>query len=181
VTYNSETHRRRSIRLRGYDYSQAGAYFVTICAWKKECLLSGEILNAETRPTEFGQMVIECWHAIPAHFPHAACDKFVVMPNHIHGIVFMVVARHAAPLQTTREQFAKPVSGSLPTIIRSFKSSVTKQINRMRNTPVTPVWQRNYYEHVISDEKELQSIREYIMNNPMQWELDDENPIKLRI
>jgi hypothetical protein len=75
------------------------------------------------------------------------------------------------------EKFCKPVPGSIPTIVRSFKSAVTKRINKMRNTPGAPVWQRNYYEHIIRNDESLNCIREYIVNNPLQWELDRENPV----
>jgi putative transposase len=174
VTYNSEIHHRRSIRLKDYDYSQAGAYFVTICSWEKECLF-GAIKDGEMLFNEFGDIVMKCWEAIPNHFPHIKTDEFIIMPNHIHGIMFMVGARHAVPLQTIDERFAKPVSGSLATIIRSFKSAVTKSINIFRNTPGTPIWQRNYYDHIIRDNKELQAIREYIRYNPLKWNEDEEN------
>jgi putative transposase len=175
MTYNSEIHHRRSIRLKGYDYSQAGAYFLTVCSWNKECLF-GEIKDGEILLNEYGEIGMKCWDTIPDHFPHFKTDEFIIMPNHVHGIVFMVGARHAVPLQTIAEQFAKPVPGSLPTMIRSFKSSVTKQINQIRNTPGTPVWQRNYYEHIIRDDRELQAIREYIRYNPLKWNEDEENP-----
>ena len=132
-----DVHRRRSIRLRDYDYSQQGAYFVTVCAWNRECLF-GEIKNGQMGLNEYGEMVMKCWKAIPDHFPHVATDEFIIMPNHIHGIVFIVGARHAVPLQTIGKQFAKPVSGSLSTIIRSFKSAVTKSINTIRTLPACP-------------------------------------------
>ena len=152
MTYKPEIHHRQSICLKGYDYSQAGAYFVTLCAWNKEYLF-GEIVDGKMLLNEYGEIVMKCWEAIPIHFPHVETDKFIIMPNHVHGIVFMVGARHAVPLRTIGEQFAKPVSGSLPTLIRSFKSAVTKSINTFRNTPGTPVWQRNYYEHIIRDDR----------------------------
>jgi REP element-mobilizing transposase RayT len=122
----------------------------------------------------------ECWQEIPEHFEHACLDAFVVMSNHIHGIVIIdlpntVGARHAVPLRM--EQFGKPVSGAISTIIRSFKSAVTKRINEMHGTPRVTVWQRNYYEHVIRNEEELNRIRQYIIDNPKQWELDRENPV----
>jgi len=104
-------------------------------------------------------------------------DVSVVMPNHFHGILTIVDhcrgTVHRAP---TLEQFGKPTSGSLPTIVRYFKSAVTRRINELRGTPYTPVWQRNYYEHVIRNETDLNEIREYIINNPLKWDLDSENP-----
>jgi len=111
VTYCPEIHHRQSIRLKDYDYSQVGAYFVTVCAWNRECFF-GEIKNCTTRLNEYGEIIMKCWYEIPDHFPYVKTDEFIVMPNHIHGIVFTVGVRHAVPLQTVGEQFAKPVSGS---------------------------------------------------------------------
>ena len=175
MTYNSEIHHRRSIRLKDYDYSRVGAYFVTVCAKDRSCLF-GEIKNGTARLNEYGEIIMKCCHEIPDHFPHVRTDDFIVMPNHIHVIVFIVGARRAVPLQTVGEQFAKPVSESLPTIIRSFKSAVTRSSNIFRNSPGQPAWQRNYYEHIIRDDRELQIIREYIRYNPPKWDEDKENP-----
>ena len=175
---NSQRRHRRSIRLLGYDYSQAGAYFVTVCAHDRMCLF-GEIADGKMRLNEAGRIVQQCWNQIPEHFPHVELGEFIVMPNHVHGIVVIaetpnVGARHAVPLP---EKFCKPVPGSIPTIVRSFKSAVTKRINEMRGTPGVPVWQRNYYEHVIRNDESLHCIREYIINNPLQWDMDRENMI----
>ncbi len=173
--------RRRSIRLHGYDYRQAGAYFVTICTHDRMCLF-GQVVGGEMRLNARGRIVEQCWLEIPRHFPHVALDVFVVMPNHVHSIIILndvgtrpVGARHAVPLQ--RERFGKPVTGSIPTIIRSFKSAATKQINIVRRLPDAPVWQRNYYEHVIRNDEPLNHIREYIITNPLRWALDPENPV----
>jgi REP element-mobilizing transposase RayT len=171
---------RRSIRLRNYDYSQAGAYYVTICTRDRECLF-GEIVDGEMRLNEMGQIITGCWDESPNHFPNVKLDAFVVMPNHVHGIIVIVEtsdsgsvgARHAVPLQRS---FGQPISGSLPTIIRSFKSAVTRRINEMRDTPGMPVWQRNYYEHVIRNNRELDRVRRYIAGNPARWTEDSENP-----
>jgi REP element-mobilizing transposase RayT len=125
------------------------------------------------------------------HFAHVRPDAFVVMPNHIHGVFMftdhpdetnrpLVGARHAVPLPNpdgrTAEAFGAPVRGSLPTVVRSFKSAVTRQVNRMRGTPGASVWQRNYYEHIIRDEGALAAVREYICRNPEAWGRDCENP-----
>jgi len=176
VRYDPERHHRRSIRLKGYDYTQLGAYFVTIVTRDRTCLF-GEIAEGAVRLNQMGHIVRECWLAIPDHFPHAMLDEFVVMPNHVHGIIVLngtenVGARHAVPLP---EQFGKPIPGSIPTIIRSFKSAVTKRINDHRGTPGVPVWQRNYYEHIIRNEDDLEAIRRYIACNPLRWHLDREN------
>lgn len=173
---------RRSIRLNEYDYTRAGVYFVTICAWNRECLF-GNVVNSKMCLSSAGNIVAKCWNEIPCHFADAGLDVFTIMPNHIHGILSItdrksgVGARHAVPLQPEMESFGKPVSGSIPTIIRSFKSAVTKRVNEIRGASGLAVWQRNYYEHIVSDEKELNLVREYIINNPKQWELDRENPL----
>lgn len=195
MTYNPEIHRRRSIRLKGYDYSQPGAYFVTACVWNKEYLF-GEIKDGKMLFNKYGEIVIKCWNAIPSHFVSVACDEFVVMPNHIHGIITIsnVGAQFIAPFRKTMAEKQGDINiaptnnngnnnqgviNHAPTvggIMRSFKARCTNMINQIRNTPGQPVWQRNYYEHVIRTEKKLNQIREYIVNNPMQWELDIENP-----
>ena len=172
----SSTLHRHSFRLQGYDYTQVGAYFITIVSHQRSSLF-GKILDGELIPNTVGQIVQFTWNALPAHFPGTGLDAFIIMPNHIHGIVHIterrrqsVGAQHAAPLRP----YVQP--GSLGVIVRSFKAAVTKRINETRGTPKTPVWQRNYYEHVIRNEESLQRIREYILNNPAQWDLDPENP-----
>ena len=171
--------RRHSIRLIGYDYTRPGAYFVTICTRNRQPFF-GEIVSDEMRANAFGEIVREYWYEIPDHFPHVEVDAFVIMPNHLHDIrVFHAVgARHAVPLQDTRrdEQFGKAVPGSLPTIIRSFKSVCTRKINIMRDSPGEKIWQRNYFEHIIRTETSLNEIRHYIQENPERWHLDLYNP-----
>ncbi len=168
------------MRLRGYDYAQAGAYFVTICAHNRECVF-GESMGGEMRLSNIGKIADECWNAIPEHFQQVELDEFVVMPNHIHGILVItdfVGATHASPLQKSplQEQPRGPNPKSVGAIVGSFKSAVTTRINRLRDTPRTPIWQRNYYEHIIRTERELNVIREYIHNNPLKRSLDMDNP-----
>ncbi len=146
--------------------------------------LFGHVTDGIMRLNIYGKIVWSCWREIPDHFPHVELDEFVVMPNHVHGILWIVDnvgARHGVPLPNggtvpNHERFGKPVPGSIPTIIRSFKSAVTKQINGKRGTPGARVWQRNYYEHIIRDESSLNRIREYITMNPLRWAMDRENP-----
>jgi len=178
VRYDPKEHRSRSLRLKDYDYSQEGAYFVTICTHGKVPSL-GNVVDGETRLTGTGMIAAGCWEEIPKHFPNVALDAFVVMPNHIHGI--LMIRRDTACRVSTVERFGKPVANSLPTIIRSYKSAVTKQVNELRRSPGSPVWQRNYYEHVIRDEKDLNEVREYVTNNALKWDLDSENPANLEI
>ena len=185
MKFDPEKHHRRSIRLKDYDYSQGGAYFVTILAKKRECVF-GEIVNGEMHLSKIGQVAEECWEEIPRHFPDIDLDAYVIMPNHIHGILVIgdVGARHASPLQNPPPPpdtgtAARPTGvkrGSIGAIVGSFKSVATKRINELRRTPGEPVWQRNYFEHVIRSEESLNKIREYIFANPAQWETDPENP-----
>jgi len=189
--YDPEKHHRRSIRLRGWDYTRPGAYFVTICTHNGECLFKDPVLR---------RVVETMWQRIPRHFPHARLDEFVVMPNHVHDIIWIVDnvgARHSTEpspsagaipsdeLLQLREQplgNASPLPpcgaapGSLGAIVGNFKSVTARRINRIRKTPGAPVWQRNYYERIIRNEGELHRIREYIHLNPLKWELDRENP-----
>jgi REP element-mobilizing transposase RayT len=196
MTRSSEHHHRRSIRLKGYDYTQPGAYFVTICTYDREALF-GQVVDGHMVLNACGEMVMACWREIPDHFPHVALDAFVVMPNHVHGILWIVAdvgARHAVPLHNAetipkphavplhnaetipnQEQFGKPVPGSISTIIGAFKSAVTRRINALRGTPGTQVWQRNYWEHIIRTERTLNAIRRYIAENPLRWHLDRYN------
>ena len=124
-----------------------------------------------------GQAIQEEWLRTVIIRPYVELDEYIVMPNHVHGIIMVKEhgrgTMHRAP---TIERFGKPVSGSLPTIVRGFKSASTKRINRLRGTPGQHVWQRNYYEHIIRDERSLNRIRQYIFNNPQQWHVDRYNP-----
>ncbi len=161
-------HHRRSIRLKNYDYSQSGAYFVTICTHNRECLFGG-VINGKMALNEYAEIVRRCWLEIPQHFPHALLDEFVVMPNHVHGIFIInnVGVQNFEPLQN---QYQKIIPKSIGSIVRGFKIGVTKWFRQ--NTYIHIVWQRNYYEHIIRNEIELNKIREYIINNPLQWESD---------
>ena len=179
-TYDPERHQRRSIRLKGYDYTRAGAYFVTLCTRERECSL-GQIEDGIVILSEYGRLVERCWRDLPRHSPRVALDVFVVMPNHVHGVIWIVdIGRGTACRAPTVERLGQPIPHSLPTIIRSFKSAVTKRINGLRATPSLPVWQRNYYERVIRDDDEWQRIREYIQMNPARWEEDENHPRNIR-
>ena len=172
---------RRSVRLRGYDYSQAGAYFITICAQNRRCLF-GSIAEGTMALNDAGRAVAACWLQIPDHFPHVELDEYVVMPNHIHGIVIIVGANNYSPVQSNHDSpvqsnnhspLQKHPTGTARTIgsmVRGFKIGVT-QWYRQRSVP-SKIWQRNYWDHIIRNESELNRIRQYILNNPMQWEQD---------
>ncbi|MDJ0799560.1 MAG: transposase [Calothrix sp. MO_167.B12] len=174
MTYQGKKYHRSSIRLPGYDYTQPGAYFVTICTYKKQYWF-GDVVDGEMWCNQLGKIVYTFWQGLPRRFPHIQLDEFVVMPNHVHGILIITDEGKCKQLSlTTQEQFSKPVPGSIPTVIRSFKSSVTKRINLMRRTKEPPVWQRNYFESITRIEMNLDGVRQYIGNNPRQW-AEDEN------
>ena len=169
---------RHSLRLRYYDYSQLGAYFVTICAYDRQCIF-GEIVNGIMVKNSLGEIVEAEWLRTGELRPYAELDAAVVMPNHFHGIVMLIdanggTARHAP----TERAFAQSVSHSLASVVGSFKSAVSKRINELRGTPGALVWQRNYFEHIIRNEHDLQQVCEYIVNNPARWTLDRENPFR---
>jgi putative transposase len=169
---------RRSIRLKEYDYSQPGEYFVTICTYNHECTL-GEIINGEMRLNEIGKIVEEEWLRTAIIRPDIQLDLYVIMPNHIHGIIVLNECRGTLQRAPTVERFGKPTSNSIPTIVRLFKSATTKRINEIRGTPRMPFWQRNYYDHVIRNDKELNNIRDYILNNVLQWAVEKDDPDKI--
>lgn len=181
--YNPDIHHRKSIRLKDYDYADAGTYFVTICALNRECLFC-QILEAEMHLNRFGQIATRCWNEIPRHFPGVELDAFVVMPNHVHGIIVItgvVGAKHFVPNQNAsplpeRKSPRGTQSNSLGAILQNFKSVSTRKINQVRDTRGASVWQRNYYEHIARNERELLAIRDYIENNPANWLNDTENP-----
>jgi len=183
----NQTLNRRSIRLKEYDYGQPGAYFVTLCTHRRECLL-GENVEGKVTLNEYGKIVEEEWHKTKQMRQGVDLDAFIVMPNHIHGILVLM----GIPISTDRrgtmhraptprfEQFGRPTSNSIPTIIRGIKSSVTQRINHLRGTHGQPVWQRNYYEHVIRNEIDLEEIREYIQDNPLKWLEDENHPANIK-
>ena len=160
MKFDPKIHHRRSIRLSGYDYSQAGAYYVTIVAHGRECLF-GEITNGDMKLSRYGKIIQYVLLDLPKHYPHLELDIFCIMPNHVHIIIVLnhnvLVKRHP-----------------LSEVIRAFKSFSAKRINLLRKTPGIAVWQRNYYEHIIRDEKDYESKRNYILMNPQNWENDDE-------
>ncbi len=174
MKFNPDIHHRRSIRLRHYDYSQAGAYFLTICTHNRECLF-GEISGDRMVLNELGRVIESVWMELTTRYPNIELDAFGVMPNHIHGIIVIVDspnvgAIHELPLRLHRRRML------IPKIVGYLKMNTAKQINQINDTPGVPVWQRNYYEHIIRDEDELNRIRKYIIENPLQWQLDQENP-----
>ena len=166
------THHRRSIRLTGYDYAQAGLYFVTICTQDRVHRF-GRVVDGVMRLNEMGEIIAREWYAIPDRYPNAIMDEFVVMPNHIHGIIQIVA--DGAPARGARTAIA-PVGA----IVGAYKSLCVHHCLEWANmqTPVIrlgTLWQRNYWEHIVRNEPELNRIRAYIRNNPLKWDADKLN------
>ena len=174
MPFDPARHHRRSIRLKGYDYSRAGAYFVTMCIYRRECLL-GEVVNGEMVLNEYGRVVCEYWEWIPKQYPHVDLDEWTVMPNHMHGIIVMVDGNGRGGSRTAPTTKRK----SLGRLVGAFKTVSTKCINQLRQIPDGPFWQRNYHEHIIRDERSLNNIRRYIRANPRMWINDVENPDRM--
>jgi REP element-mobilizing transposase RayT len=184
-TVGLERHRRRSIRWKGYDYTQAGAYFITVVTQLRTSLF-GDIRAGEMVPRDAGRMVERWWRELPSKFPAISGDVFVVMPNHVHGII--VIRETVGADQRVRPVHAgahagAPLQGnpSLSQIIQWFKSMTTNEYIRGVHDLSWPpfhrrLWQRNYYEHVIRDERERNDIYLYINANPANWQSDDEYP-----
>ncbi|MGF1497256.1 MAG: transposase [Elainellaceae cyanobacterium] len=176
MKYDPAIHHRRSIRLQDYDYSQAGAYFVTICTQGRECLL-GEVIDTSISLSQYGVIVEQVWHQIPHHFPSVTLDAAVIMPNHFHGII--VIAEESFPVQqesqdlAPKQNFKKPTLGQ---IVAYFKYQSTKLINAVRDLAGVKFWQRNYYEHIIRSEASLARLRTYIEQNPQKWQHDQLHP-----
>lgn len=214
-TPSGHRHHRRSIRLKGYDYSQEGAYFVTIVTWQRECLL-GQIVDKEMNLSRYGEIVQKWWEEIPVHFPNVETGAFVIMPNHVHGIIYIFDERRGTvpvPEENDGIQIPEPpvpkddgknlvsknndMSGAIlggetpplqefngtPTlgqIVAYFKYQSTKEMNKVETAGVvTKFWQRNYYEHIIRNDKDLQNKTDYIESNPLLWEQDHENPVNI--
>ncbi len=190
MRFDPDVHHRRSIRLRDYDYSTAGAYFVTICTFERECLL-GDVVNGEMRLNGMGQIVQDEWLRTAEMRNNIVLDEFIVMPNHFHGIIHIrdtvgahcMRPDHNERTDVNRAHVGAPLrrrkSGSIGSIVAGFKSAVTKRINQLRDNLNAPVWQRNYYERVIRDDHELQTVQQYVVDNPVKWQEDENHPSRL--
>ena len=229
MPYNPQIHHRRSVRLQGYDYSQAGLYFITICCHNRECLF-GDITEGEMVLNDAGKIAVECWMEIPKHFPNAVLHEHIIMPNHIHGVIelvddnnigtenvgaenvgaenvgaenvgaenvgaenflpqqndmgitvgvenFQPQQENFEPQHPKQNAFQKMIPRSIGSIVKGFKIGVTKwfrnnTVGAENILPIQTVWQRNYHEHIIRNEKSYQTISKYIMNNPGNWKDD---------
>ncbi len=166
---------RRSIRLRGHDYSAPAVYFVTICTHHKECFLS-TIRDGALTLSPFGKIVIREWRRTARLRPNVVLleTDIVVMPNHVHFILVILEKVPAAGTSAAIVRRVRP--GSLGAIVRAFKAATAREINLLRSTPGAPVWQRNYYEKILRDEQAVAEVRSYILTNPAEWEDDPEHP-----
>jgi putative transposase len=169
---------RHSIRLPDFDYTQNGVYFITICSHQKAHIF-GEIIDGKMKLNRIGQIAQQCLLEIPIHFKNSELLVSVVMPNHIHVLIGIMNDNETgttcrAPTGKTRRSFSRPISGSVSTIIGSFKASVTKIINRESENKRKAIWQRGFYEHIIRNENDLKLTANYIMLNPENWERDSE-------
>jgi REP element-mobilizing transposase RayT len=188
MTYDPDIHHRRSIRLRGYDYSQVGMYFVTICTKGRLCLF-GDVVDGAMNLNCAGKMVRTIWDEIPSYYAGVEIDRFVTMPNHIHGIITLVGAApcgcpdsHTCPdgvgqPKSGQPQGVAPTGYSLSDVVHRFKTMTTKKYtDGVKHNGWQPfdgkLWQRNYYEHIIRDEEAYLKIAEYIQTNPQRWEED---------
>jgi len=167
MKFNPQKHHRQSIRLKGYDYSNEGAYFVTIVAWQRG-LLFGEIVNEMMILNKLGEIVADKWQWLETQYDYVELGAWIVMPNHFHGV--LIIRRGDSRIAPTQK--IKP----LGRLIGVFKTVSTKHINLLRNTEGQIVWQRNYYEHIIRNEREWDNIHRYIESNPSMWVEDEENP-----
>jgi REP element-mobilizing transposase RayT len=175
---------RHSIRLPGFDYSRQGAYFITLVAFERECLF-GKIVDGINSLSPLGQIAREQWMRLPARFPNWSTDSFGIMPNHVHGILLKqnistikagatIPVRSNVPDPLQRSNMS-PSCDSLGAIIRAYKSAVSFRFHQISVHMELPLWQRNYYEHIIRDEDDLNRIRHYILENPLRWAEDSEN------
>jgi putative transposase len=167
---------RHSVRLPHYDYRRGGGYFVTVCSHQRRCNF-GDIHDGKVSLSRLGRIVESAGHNLPEHHPHVVLDEFIIMPNHIHGTLFLTDRADTAGCVPTK-RFGALGPGSLSAVIRSFKAAVTKQAHEtLRCTD--SFWQPRFYEHVIRNDEDLYNIRKYIQENPLKWELDKENPKNL--
>ncbi len=187
MKFDPQKHHRRSIRLKGYNYAEPGAYFITICTYQRQCWF-GNIRDGKMYLNQIGKIVAQEWINSGQIRPSLQLEQWVIMPNHVHGIVIItdtntVGAHRYAPLPTPQNRPSKQSvipprkPRSLSSFVAGFKSAVTIKINTIRQTSNPPIWQRNYYESILREQDSLNTVRQYIIHNPQQWMNDPENPL----
>jgi len=168
---------RKLNRLRGFDYSATGAYFVTICVHGRECAF-GSVIDGVMQVTQWGKIAENCWHDLPNHYLNGRLDAFVVMPNHVHGIVWIgeFIDGNDSAENGLKPFLTKsaPKRHGLPEIIRGFKTFSSRRINEI-STNARFQWQKSYHDRIIRNDEELNKIRLYIIDNPGNWQDDEEN------
>lgn len=169
--------KRKVLRLAGYNYAKPGAYFITICTHGQKSFF-GMIEDRTMNLNDYGRIVEKCWFNLPDHYPNIQLGEWIIMPNHIHGIIEIVTVGAGSQTLPIVGAGLKPAPTKkhhgIPEIVRAFKTFSSRRINELRNTPGTPVWQRNYFEHIIRNKKSMQQISNYIRNNPLHWSSDDQ-------
>ncbi len=172
MTLYRNKYRIESTRLKDWDYSRDGYYFVTICTQDKKCLF-GDVIDEKMRLSAIGEIVADEWQKTPQIRNNVSLDTWIIMPNHLHGIV--VINNNDSPVKSNNNTFVTR-KNNLSSVIRGFKSATTKRIRRVR---CDFSWQSRFYDHIIRNEKSLNKIREYMINNPLKWEIDKENQANL--
>lgn len=174
-------HNRRSIRLKDWDYSQAGGYDITICVQNKTCLF-GKVENTQMQMNKAGLMINKWWLRLAENNSNVILDEYMVMPNHFHGIILLTESvgadQSVRPMKQNSQSASPDKAVSITSLIQWFKTMTTNEYIRGVKVEKWPsfyqrLWQRNYYEHIVRDEDDLNRIREYIINNPLKWELDE--------
>ncbi len=178
MTTDVPDHNRRSIRLQEYDYAQPGGYFVTICTHNHKCLF-GEVIDSEMHLNELGEVAAAEWRRTAEIRSEIVLDAFVVMPNHVHAVVFIT----DDPPSPSKDALPRALRGtghrSLSALVAGFKAATTRRANILLRKVVVPFWQRNYYEHIIRNEPDLDRIRQYVTDNPARWSEDGYHPSKI--
>ncbi|MCB9757992.1 MAG: transposase [Candidatus Omnitrophica bacterium] len=169
--------KRKSIRLKTFNYSQVDGYYITLCSLDRICLF-GRICDDQIILGPLGKIVVEEWLYTPILRPNVQLGEFIVMPNHFHGIIIINENRRGVlQYAPTNEYYSSTAfrspSQTIGAIVRGFKSAVTKKINTLRKSPGQPIWQRNYFEHIIRNDADMRRIGEYICNNPKNWKTDE--------